>query len=322
MSDSSAPPAAPHGSLSERIHTYVLPTTLGILFGSGACLTLAHGGAALQSGVTQGMPWGSPVALALIIVGLVLVAVIVTAAATTSTWALLGAFAVAMILMVTWELTDASGHSLGGIAGQLDWSPFIGGLGAMFLGATYACGSARRAGAHLAHEGTPDGEHHPHLYVPPKPLRFALTVSFAVSLLASLALVAALVWLAANTSVDPQQIVLVSTGPPTRHFLALTSAMLAVAALIMASSVSAIGPIVAAVVVLIAPAFIASTHELYSLGQSLSSNLRALTLASPVLGLWGVLIVVLSFAPVLARREGYRRARIGMGLSPDVPLPH
>ena len=57
-----------------------------------------------------------------------------------------------------------------------------------------------------------------------------------------------------------------------------------------------------------APSLYASLLEMFTLGQSMTrAHLRALTLAAPVLGVWGMTIFALALCVTIARRDGHTR---------------
>ena len=298
-------------SEGESTRGHVFAAVIGVILGGGSIFALVYSAAAFQIGVTQGTPWGSSLAMAALVAGLAMLVATVITAGTISTWALLTTCAVSIAVVVAATIGGVEATLASQVWDQLAWSPLVSGLAATFMGATYACGSARRSGAHLAR-----AEFDPataqartrRLYVAPKPLRTSWGLSLLSALAAGIGLDAALLWLADHTKADPTTVALVPTGSPTAHSLVTMGACMAATILIMSAALSSFGPLVAVVTLFLAPAVYASTFELFSLGHSLTvESLRPLTLASPVMGVWGGVMLLTILATTLARRDGHTR---------------
>ncbi|MDU0968110.1 MAG: hypothetical protein E7A62_08440 [Actinomycetaceae bacterium] len=295
----------------EDLRGRIFALIAGVLFGGGSFVAIIHSTAALQAGVTQGIPWGSAIAMAFLIAGFAMVTAMILTAGSVSTWTLVAAVVTTFILSFIWSHVD---HDLplmpNAVTEQLAWSPFIGGMLASLVGGTYACGSARRAGAHQANlECANDTVPlHPRLYIRPVPLRTSWGLSILIALLCVVPLDLAVLWLARHTSVDPEQVLLVPVGTVAAHQLAVLVAVVAGGVMIMSAALSSSGPIIASLLFMVAPSLYASLLEMFTLGQSMTrAHLRALTLAAPVLGVWGMTIFALALCVTIARRDGHTR---------------
>ncbi|MBD3689581.1 hypothetical protein H8R18_08645 [Nanchangia anserum] len=287
---------------------YALAVAAGVICGTGAFLTIIHAAAGFQVGVLQGIPWGSSLAMASLVAGLAMMSAVVVSAGSASTWSLVS------MAVTTSILTFATAYSpmvmatlIGQVGRQLSWSPLIAGIPASVIGATYACGSARRAGAH-SEVGAPvhrGGTLPTRLYVRPHRIRTSWGLSLLAAGIAGILLLASVLWLASHTVVDPVEVSLMPSGAIASHQFAIIVAVMSGAILTMSAALSAFGPLVVVTVLMIVPAAYASVLQLITLGESVTrASLRSITLSAPVLGVWGVVVVALVIATVLARRDG------------------
>lgn len=299
---------------AEDTRTQLLALGSGIVFGGGAFLSIVHAVAALQVGVLQGIPWGSSLAMASLIAGLAMLMTMAITAGTVSTWTMLAACATAFIFTASWaQVAGTLPLFLDRPGDQLAWSPLVSGLTAALVGATYACGSARRAGIDQGRAEAALATPSPHrrLYLRPAQPRTSWALSLLIAAIAGLVLHVSVLWLAAHAVIDPLQVALVATGTAASHRFAIVAAVLASAILVMSASLSAFGPTVASLAFMILPSAYASIVQLFTLGQSITrESLRDLTLAAPVLGVWGTVVLALTIATAIARRNGLLRARI------------
>lgn len=266
--------------------------------GGGGLIAIAHAAATLQLGALLGTPWGSSLAMASLFVGLAMLTTLAMAAGTMSTWALVAATITGAAVSLAWpHMPRAMPHVFGDIDDQLAWSPLIAGLAATYVGATYACLSTRRDVA-AGLEGV-------RRRLRPSRTSTSWALSLLIAALAAGVLDASVLWLAEHTLVDPIDVRMVPTGVLPSHRLALLIAVVAATVLAMSAALSSVGPIIAAASLIILPATYASILQLFTLGHSATrESLRAFTLGSPVLGVWGTVLIVCALAASLSRRRG------------------